>query len=72
MPHVTRPGQQRIIPDHSIPLYQGKGWMLSEAPDLPTSSDRKEVWVNHAIAQGMSRGEAERATKADLMERFGG
>jgi hypothetical protein len=40
--------------------------------DGPTASDVKPVWVDHAVAQGADRDEAEAMTKAQLVEQFGG
>lgn len=37
----------------------------------PKVSDLKEVWVEHAVAQGDSREDAEAMTKGDLIERHG-
>lgn len=43
-----------------------------EADDGPPDrSERKAAWVEHAVAQGVDRAEAEATTKAKLIERFG-
>lgn len=43
----------------------------SQRAEAPARSGSKSEWVAYAVSQGMSRGEAEDATKADLQERFG-
>lgn len=42
-----------------------------EDTQTPASSDKKAVWVDHAVAQGMDRDEAEAMTKADLVDTYG-
>ena len=42
------------------------------APGVPPPYASKAVWVEHAVGQGMPRKDAEAATKADLVSRFGG
>lgn len=42
------------------------------APGVPPPHASKTVWVEHAVGQGMARKDAEAATKAELMSRFGG
>lgn len=37
----------------------------------PSKTDGKSVWVDYAVAHGMSRKDADAATKAALVERFG-
>ncbi len=38
----------------------------------PGTAASKADWVNYATSRGLSREEAEAATKADLIDRFGG
>ncbi len=38
----------------------------------PAASDKKSVWVDYAVSQGLDRGEAEALTKDELHSRFGG
>lgn len=38
--------------------------------DRPVKSASKADWVEYAVAQGMDRAEAEKATKANLVERY--
>lgn len=45
-------------------------WDLPGA-DPPNKSDTKDNWVDYAVSQGMDRDDAEAATKADLMAKFG-
>jgi hypothetical protein len=37
----------------------------------PTQSANKADWVDYAVSQGMSRGEAEHYSRADLIEKLG-
>ena len=37
----------------------------------PARTDAKALWVDYAVAHGMSRKDADESTKADLIERFG-
>lgn len=42
-------------------------------PDLPGRNDPKPAWIGYAVrVGGMDLDEAEAATKADLIDRFGG
>lgn len=37
----------------------------------PSQADPKSMWIDYAIASGMSRVEADGHTKAELIEKFG-
>lgn len=45
--------------------------IVSVSSERPTDRDTKPAWVSFAVSQGMTEDEAEAATKADLIERFG-
>lgn len=45
---------------------------LTGQPAGPSTSDRKAVWVDHAVAQGADRDVAEQMTKDDLIDQYGG
>lgn len=45
---------------------------VKSIPEPPATSATKPAWVEYAVSQGMSQKEAEKLTKAALMERFGG
>lgn len=38
----------------------------------PSTSDRKAIWVDYAVAQGADRADAGQMTKDDLIDRYGG
>lgn len=38
----------------------------------PTTSDRKAVWVDHAVSHGADRDDAEAMTKDELIDQYGG
>lgn len=40
---------------------------LTESGGTPHGNASKDVWVEYAVAQGMDRGEAEKADKSDLV-----
>lgn len=37
----------------------------------PSKTDAKSQWVDYAVAHGMSRQDADAATKVELVEKFG-
>ena len=41
-----------------------------EAGEKPAQADNKAAWVEYAVARGVDRGEAEKASKADLIGMF--
>lgn len=43
----------------------------ADATGAPGAKALKSEWVDHAVAQGMDRDEADAMTKADLVKRFG-
>ena len=47
---------------HGVPLEQDD--------PKPSTADRKKVWVEYAIAQGMDPDEASECSKAELVERY--
>lgn len=65
-------GEPATIVSGPDPLGEGRpAGELRAQPGVPSKSASKAEWVDHAVARGMSRDEAEDATKADLQERFG-
>lgn len=42
-----------------------------EGSGRPAVADNKATWVDWAVSQGLDRDEAEAATKADLIDRYG-
>lgn len=42
------------------------------ATQAPNKSDNKDAWVAYAVARGMNDAEANKLTKVDLIEQFGG
>lgn len=64
-------------PDAAVTmLYNGTGspeyvQRVSSPDGSPAKSAPKAEWVEYAVAQGADRDEAEAATKADLVERYG-
>jgi len=42
-----------------------------ETPSAPAKSAAKPEWVDYAVAQGADRGDAEKATKDELIELYG-
>jgi translation elongation factor P/translation initiation factor 5A len=50
--------------------------LVDEEPDeqldlqRPAVRDSKDTWIEYAVAQGMDRDEAEKATKEQLVDRF--
>jgi hypothetical protein len=42
-----------------------------DTPEAPAQSALKGDWVDHAVASGADRDEAEAMTKAELVERYG-
>lgn len=74
MPRMTHPatGRQRIVPTHSVDRMRGDGWVVPgeepASPGPPSASDPKHVWVDYAVEVGHPRWQAERSTKADLVE----
>ena len=70
-------GRSRVVPAHSVDRMKGDGWheRPARAPrqvSLPDEDALKAGWVDFAVSEGMSRGEAEALTKVQLKERFGG
>lgn len=67
--------QQRLVPARSVGPYLSRGWTVASdeppATDKPAASDRKTDWVDWAVTQGADRDDAEAATKADLVEKYG-
>lgn len=49
-----------------------RGNLIGSVPSKPTTSDRKAVWVDHAVDQGADRDDAEAMTKDELIEQYGG
>jgi hypothetical protein len=43
-----------------------------QLPDVPKPNDAKQAWVDFAMAHGATEDEANMATKADLMSKYGG
>lgn len=69
MPRMTRPGYQRLVPDHSVPGYLERGWTPGEGPGMPAESDRKAAWETYARSQGV---DPSGMTKAEIIEACGG
>lgn len=68
---VQRESQARI--------RERSGWVRKDEAEAaffmqgvkPKPSDKKAAWVDHAVAQGMDREEAESMTKEALIEEVG-
>lgn len=75
--------QQQVLagetpePPQPQPSTPPGGGETDEPPQPPPTDERPPVsaakaeWVDHAVAQGMSRDDAESATKQELIERYG-
>lgn len=58
-------------PSSSDPAYPMSSKSLRVAKREPSPGDAKSLWVDYAIAHGMSRAEANLASRAELVEKFG-
>jgi hypothetical protein len=56
----------------SDPGSVAMGKAAAEANQAPAKSASKAAWADYAVAQGMAREEADAATRADLIDRYGG
>jgi hypothetical protein len=54
----------------SDPGSADQGRAGAEDNQAPTKASNKAAWVDHAVAQGAERDEAEAMTKAELVERY--
>lgn len=77
---VAAETRQRVKNPHTVPVQEqiterikaaGASRESASAASRPTKSDNKDVWVEHAVAQGMDRDEAEASTKAALVDAYG-
>lgn len=79
MARIYHPDLDRTVKvdDRHVAIWEKSGWQLTEdeppeGPTPPNRSASKADWVEFAVAQGLSRENAEGASKDDLIARFGG
>lgn len=65
---VTRGTLERQVPSHTVDHWTRLGWTVA---DSPPRSAPKPVWVDHAVAHGADREQAEQQTKSDLIDTYG-
>jgi len=59
-----------VVPEPDPEPEHGKSDPETDQPVRPAAGEPKSAWVDYAVSQGVVREEAERLTKADLLDRY--